>query len=169
MVLTAVLTAGSAFCQEEIKSPHIQTMVGKVVKMDLESGVVSVATGTVFEQAFLDAHVSADLWGELIKNGYIDPSGTIQAPFYALDTFSQLLLSKKYAPQKKLIFNIFQKALIDHGIMMFYIYTDSDLLQDEHHIASLEIEQGDPVTIQYNSSPDKNTVVRLVNNRPADF
>ncbi len=170
ILLTTVLVSSKSYCQEEIKNQPTRTIVGKVTKMDLDSGVVSVETGAVTKQAFSDAHLNADLiWGELVKNGYIDPNGTIRTPFYGLDKFSDMLLPKKSNAKKKLIYGIFQKALTDNGMMMFYISNDSDLLQGTHRITSVEIEQGDPVTIQYvSASGDKNNVIRLVDNKSDD-
>ncbi len=170
ILLIAIFVSGKAYCQEEIKNQQIRTIVGKITQIDIESGVIDVETGGVAKQAFSDAHLNADLiWEELIKNGYIDSDGTIQAQFYELDKFSSMLLPKKFNAKKKLIYKIFQKALIDNGVMVFYIAIDSDLLQGTHHIASVEIEKGDPVTIQYdNSSGDKNNIIRLVNNKSDD-
>ncbi len=170
ILLTAVLVSGKAYCQEEIKDQPIRAIVGKVTKMDLDSGVVSVETGAITKQAFSDAHLNADLiWEELIKNGYVDPNGTIQTPFYALDKFSDMHLPKKFNAKKKLIYGIFQKVLKGNGTMMFYISNNSGLFQGTHYITSVEIEQGDPVTIQYDSSSgDKNNIIRLVNNKSVD-
>ncbi len=170
ILLTAVLVSGKAYCQEQIKDQQIRTIVGKVSKIDLESSVINIETGSVAKQAFSDAHVDSCLiWGELIKNGYIDPNGTIQPRFYALNKFSDILLPKKFNAKKKLIYSIFQKALADNGIMVFYTSFDSELLRGTHRIVSVEIEKGDPVTIQYNSSsPDKNNIIRLVDNKPDD-
>ena len=170
ILLTAVLVSGKAYCQEETKDQQIRTIVGKVTKIDLESGVIDVATGAVEKQAFLDAYLNADLlWGEFIKNGYIDFKGTIQTPFYKLDKPSDMLLPKEFHAKKGLIYSVFQKALADHGVMVFYISIGSNLLQGTHRIASVEIEQGDPVTIRYDSSsPDKNNIIRLVDNKSDD-
>jgi hypothetical protein len=51
--------------------------------------------------------------------------------------------------------------------MALYISVESDLLRYAHHIASIEIEKGDPVIIQYaTTSSGKNVVIRLEDNRP---
>jgi hypothetical protein len=166
ILLTAVLVSGKAYGQQAVKDRQIRDIVGKIIKMDEESGVVSLETGAVAKQAFLDAHLNADLiWGELIKNGYIDFNGTIQIPFYKLDKFSNMLLPKMFNARKELIYDIFQKALVDNGMMVFYIFSDSDLLRGTHYITSIEIGQGDPVTIQYDSSSGKNNIIRLVDNK----
>jgi hypothetical protein len=163
ILLTALMLSGKAWPQENLQ---IKTIFGKVTKMDIDGGVITVATGAVTEQAFADAHLDADgLWGELVKHGYIDDNGTIQTPFYALDKYTSLAVPKKFNPKKKLICRIIQKALLDNGMMMFYILNDSNLLQGGHHITSVEIEAGDPVTVQYAVS-DKNNIIRLVDNRP---
>jgi hypothetical protein len=168
--LATVLVSGKVYCQEKINNPQMKTIVGKVIRMDEESNVISVETGAVTKQAFSDAHLNADsLWGELIKNGYIDPNGTIRTPFYRLDKFSDMILPKKFNTRKKLIYGIFQKAMIDNGIMTFEISLDSELLQDTHVIVSVEIEEGDPVTVHYiSTSPDKNTIIRFVDNKVDD-
>jgi hypothetical protein len=170
ILLTAVLVSGKAYCQEEIKSNQIKTIAGGVSKVDDESSVINVRTGSVAKQTFLDAHFNAELiWGELIKSGYIDPNGTIQAQFYELDKSSNMLLPRMSNAKKKVIYNIFQKALIDNGIMVFYISLNSNLLRGTHHIALIEIEQGDPVTIQYDSSStNKNNIICLVDNKSDD-
>ena len=169
ILLTAVFVSGKAYCQQEIENQQMRTIVGKVIKIDVESGVINVGTGAVEEQAFLDAHLNADLlWKEFIKNGYIDSRGTVRAPFYKLDKFSDMFLSKEFNTKKGLIYSVFQKALIK-GMMVFYISIDSTLLRGTHRIASVEIEQGDPVIIQYdNSSPGRNHVIRLVDNKSDD-
>ncbi|MDE2028595.1 MAG: hypothetical protein KGK03_03040 [Candidatus Omnitrophica bacterium] len=50
----------------------------------------------------------------------------------------------------------------DKGLMVFYISTESKLLQFTHAMSSLEIANGDPVEIQYTSAEGKNTVMKLV-------
>jgi|GEM_PF-6612481 len=164
ILLTAVLVSGRAYCQE------IRTIVGKVTKIDSEGGVINVKAGTVTKQAFSDAHLDADLvWEELVKNNYIDPNGMIQAEFYSLDKFSSMLLPKKLNAKKKVIYNIFQKALAENRPKVFYISLNSNLLQGAHYMSSIEIEPGDPVTIQYNrSAVGRNNVISLVDNRSSD-
>ena len=51
----------------------------------------------------------------------------------------------------------------DKGIILFNMAVESDLFRGHHHIASIEIEQDDPVVIDfYNSSTGKNVIVKLV-------
>jgi len=58
----------------------------------------------------------------------------------------------------------------DFGTMQFYLTVESVLYQSFHHIASIEILKGDPVTIQYASSSDgKNIITRLVDNRRYNY
>jgi hypothetical protein len=50
---------------------------------------------------------------------------------------------------------------------VFHISVESNLYRNTLHIASIEIYQGDPVTIQYaTSSSGKNIIIRLVDNKP---
>ena len=54
----------------------------------------------------------------------------------------------------------------DKGQEMFYISPESMLYRHTHHIASLEIYKGDPVTIQYTvSSSGKNIIIKLIDNK----
>jgi hypothetical protein len=54
----------------------------------------------------------------------------------------------------------------DKGQEMFFISPESMLYRHTHHIASLEIYKGDPVTIQYTiSSSGKNIIIKLIDNR----
>lgn len=54
----------------------------------------------------------------------------------------------------------------DKWNMVFYIPVDSGLFRENHHIASIEIKQGDPVTIQYfTASFGKNNIVTLVDHK----
>jgi hypothetical protein len=55
----------------------------------------------------------------------------------------------------------------DKGNMVFYISVESYLYQHDRHMASIEIEQGDSVIIQYvRSSWGKNNILSLVDNNP---
>ena len=55
----------------------------------------------------------------------------------------------------------------DMGRKMFYISVETNMYRHTHHIASVEIYKGDPVTIQYTiSSSGKNVIVKLVDNKP---
>ena len=55
----------------------------------------------------------------------------------------------------------------DKGTMVFNISVESDLLRYAHHIASIEIEKGDPVIIQYVSPLfGKNNIIKLVDKKP---
>ena|ERR1035437_4706632 len=59
------------------------------------------------------------------------------------------------------------KVKTNFGPMVFYISVESDLFQFTHHMASVDIEKGDPVIVQYErSSIGKNTIIRLVDKRP---
>ena len=52
------------------------------------------------------------------------------------------------------------------GQEMFFISPESMLYRHTHHIASLEIYKGDPVTIQYTvSSSGKNIIIKLIDNK----
>ena len=50
----------------------------------------------------------------------------------------------------------------DNGKMTFYIEAESGLYRFTHHMASVEIEKGDKVTIQYVYSLGKNSIIKLV-------
>ena len=167
ILLTAILAYNKAYCQDEIKDQSIKTVVGQVVKMDIDSGVVNVISGYVTKQEFSDVGLDADLlWAELIKNNYIDSNGTIQCQFYGLEKFLNMALSKRFIAKKKLIYSIFQNALTENGKMMvFYITNNSNLLRETHLMASIEIEQGDPVIVQYDSSSPKNNIISLMDNK----
>jgi len=53
------------------------------------------------------------------------------------------------------------------GKILFYISVESELYRFTHHIVSIEIFRGDPVVIQYITSPSgRNTVLRLVDKKP---
>jgi len=55
----------------------------------------------------------------------------------------------------------------DKGEMSFFLETESDLRRFDHHMASIEIEKGDPVTVQYVVSPTgQNNIIRLVDTKP---
>jgi hypothetical protein len=54
----------------------------------------------------------------------------------------------------------------NHGLMVFNISVESDLLRFAHHMASIEIEKGDPVMIRYETTPfGKNEIIKLVDQR----
>jgi hypothetical protein len=54
----------------------------------------------------------------------------------------------------------------DMGQKVFYISVESNLYRHTHHIASIEIHKGDPVTIQYTiSSSGKNIIIKLEDNK----
>ena len=53
----------------------------------------------------------------------------------------------------------------DHGTMSFYISIESDLFRSSHHMSSIEIEQGDPVVIQYITALGQNNIITLVDNK----
>jgi hypothetical protein len=54
----------------------------------------------------------------------------------------------------------------DNGTMDFFISVESELLLGTRHMASIEIEQGDRVVIQYSTnSVGKNVIVKLVDNQ----
>jgi len=58
----------------------------------------------------------------------------------------------------------------DKGTMVFNIAIESDLLRYAHHMASIEIEKGDPVIIQYKSVLlGKNDIVKLVDEKAENF
>jgi hypothetical protein len=171
ILLTVVLVSDKAYCQQKTSSRQIFTFVGQVTKFDLDSDVINVISGAVEKQEFSNAHLNVDpLWNALIKIGYIDSNGTIQDKYYALDKFSSMILPKEFNAKKKLIYTIFQNALADNGQRkVFYFTFNSELLLGNRNMAIVEIEQGDPVTIQYvNSSPDKNNIIRLVDNKSDD-
>ncbi len=96
ILLMAVLISGKAYCQQTNKDLQTKTASGKVVKMDVEGGVIKV------------------------KIGYMTK--------------------------------------------VFYLSSESDLYMSTHHMSSLEIQEGDPVIIQYISSSGKNRVISLVDN-----
>ena len=55
----------------------------------------------------------------------------------------------------------------DKGTMDFNIPAESDLLRKNHHIVSIEIQKGDPVIVQYTTSPfGKNILTKLVDMKP---
>ncbi len=55
------------------------------------------------------------------------------------------------------------------GNMLFHIHVEARLFRDTMPIASIDIERGDPVTIQYDSSsPDRN-IITLVDHQPNKF
>jgi hypothetical protein len=54
----------------------------------------------------------------------------------------------------------------DTGKMVFYISVESNLIGGTHPIASIDIERGDPVQIQYSSSASgQNNIISLVDTR----
>jgi len=54
-----------------------------------------------------------------------------------------------------------------NGTMVFDIEVESDLLRDAHHIATLEIEKGDPVIIEYvRDLVGKNKIITLQDKKP---
>ena len=54
----------------------------------------------------------------------------------------------------------------DQGTLVFNITVESDLLRFAHHMASIDIEKGDPVMVQYESLiPGKNNIIKLVEKR----
>jgi len=54
----------------------------------------------------------------------------------------------------------------DKGTMVFNISVESELFRYAHHMASIEIEKGDPVIIQYKSALfGKNDIVKLVDEK----
>jgi len=58
----------------------------------------------------------------------------------------------------------------DKGTMVFNFSVESNLFRYAHHMASIEIEKGDPVIIQYKSVPfGKNDIVKLVDERAENF
>ncbi len=67
--------------------------------------------GIVTKQAFLGAHLNADLiWNDLIESGYIDSNGAIQTKFSRLKNYPDMVLSKMFDAQKKQIYAILQRA-----------------------------------------------------------
>jgi len=54
-----------------------------------------------------------------------------------------------------------------NGKMMFYIEAESGLYRFTHHMASVEIEKDDKLTIQYVYSSGKNSIIKLVDNTPS--
>lgn len=58
----------------------------------------------------------------------------------------------------------------DKWVMDFHIPVDAELLRGTHHMASIEIEQGDPVTIRYFiSSSGKNDIISLVDHKSEKY
>jgi hypothetical protein len=54
----------------------------------------------------------------------------------------------------------------DRGTMVFNISVESELLRFAHHMASIEIEKGDPVMIRYETTVfGKNKIIKLVDQR----
>lgn len=65
----------------------------------------------VAQKTFIKTHLDvAPIWMALIKNGYIDPDGVIQAKFYKLDTYSKMDLPETFNAKKWQIFNILRMA-----------------------------------------------------------
>jgi hypothetical protein len=55
----------------------------------------------------------------------------------------------------------------DNGKMALSISVESELLRYAHHIASVEIQVGDPVIIQYaTTSLGKNVIIKLEDSKP---
>lgn len=55
----------------------------------------------------------------------------------------------------------------DEGQMAFFVPGDAKVVRETHDIGLMDIKQGRPVTIQYyTSSPGKNVVVSIVDNKP---
>ena len=163
LTLLIVLASTNSHAQES-------TIIGKVLTIDQESGVVNVARGSFTKQIFKENRLDADLiWDELIKDGYIDAEGNLQTAFYSLDKFTEMTLAHKFYSKRKLIFNIIQKAMSNAGSMSFEITLDSNLLRGTHKISTVEILAGDPVSIQYDRSADgHNTVITLVDNKTVE-
>ena len=68
--------------------------------------------GSVVKRAFSDDRLDTDMiWNELIKNGYIDFNGAIQAKFNKLKNSSDMDLSEKFVAQKEQIYAILQESV----------------------------------------------------------
>ena len=55
----------------------------------------------------------------------------------------------------------------DMGKMVFYIQAESNLYRFNHHMASIEIQKGDKLDVQYIYASGKNNVIKLVDDTPA--
>ena len=149
------------------RSQSMNTILGKITKIDPESGVVSIESGSIDKQTLIDNRLNADLiWDGLRDNGYIDDNGTLQIPFYALDKFNKMQLPRRIASRKRAVFDLIHHILDQQGPQTFNIQMNSDLLRGTHTIASLEIEEGDPVKIEYD--PANNNIIRMIDNKSAD-
>src|ERR1700678_2333541 len=91
ILLTAVLASGRAYCQEMMNNQRINTIAGKVIDIDHDSGFINIRT--------------------------------------------------------------------DNGNVQLNILVTSELLRRTHHMASIEIEYGDPVIVKYDSSSGRNIVI----------
>ena len=59
---------------------------------------------------------------------------------------------------------------IDQQQMTFYVPTGADIVRETRDIGLMDIKQGHPVTIQYyTSSPGKNIVLSIVDNKPTAY
>ncbi len=55
----------------------------------------------------------------------------------------------------------------DQGTSMtFHIMLESDLLNFTRHMSIIELQKGDPVTVQYSNRSGLNVVTRLVDTKP---
>lgn len=97
ILFTVILISGEAYCQQVVKDQQVRTTFGKVVKVDVEGGVINVKIG--------------------------------------------------------------------NEIIAFNLSPEAVLKMSTHHISSLEIAQGDLVTIQYVKSSDKYNIISLVDHR----